>query len=179
MKENIQLVPLTKELIKDVNAANDPFTIFGRIEPSLDSGTWSYKEVLYPDAKEIQFPDDQLNWNDYIHNQNKALFLAYLKEECIGQVRITKELNRFGYIENIAVKKEFRKHGIGWLLLDKAEEWAKENFLIGLSLEMQDDNVGACRFYIRYGFKLGGVDNYRYYTNPNMDKALFWYKVFS
>jgi len=89
-----------------------------------------------------------------------------------------KDWNRFAYIENIAVKKDFRKIGVGHLLLEVAETWAKEQSLIGLSLEAQNDNLIACRFYVKEGFVLGGVDTLKQSSNSNIDLTLYWYKLF-
>jgi ribosomal protein S18 acetylase RimI-like enzyme len=60
--------------------------------------------------------------------------------------------------------------------MNKALEWTKENNLKGIMLETQDVNLNACKFYIRYGFKLGGVDTMLYsnFDTANQ-KALFWY----
>ncbi len=178
MREKIEIFPMSKDHIKDVNAANDSFPIFGKIVPSFQDGKWSIEELLFKETHEIRFPDDQLDWENYINSKDKVILLAFLDQQCIGQIRIIKDFTRFGYIENIAVKKNFRKLGLGQRLLAEAEDWAKQNQLIGLSLETQDDNLGACRFYIKHGFKLGGVDVYRHLFNDNIDKALFWYKPF-
>ena len=101
-----------------------------------------------------------------------------MNNTCIGQIRIIKDWNCFCYIENIATKKEYRGNGIGKLLLKKAEEWAKQRKLIGMSLEVQDDNLGACRFYVKQGFILGGVDTLKQSYNPNIETTLYWYKLF-
>ncbi|WP_176140614.1 GNAT family N-acetyltransferase [Halobacillus salinus] len=178
MQKQMKVVPLTLDLLKDVNKANDPFSIFGRMVPSFHHGSWFIEEELFDESKETRFPDDHLDWESYIDRKDKAVFLAYLENECIGQVRIIKDVTRFCYIENIAVRKEYRKHGVGAILLDEAEEWARVQKLIGLSLESQDDNLAACRFYRKHGFRLGGVDVYRHLHNQHIDKALFWYKPF-
>ena len=36
--------------------------------------------------------------------------------------------------------------------------WAKQKDLCGLMLETQNNNLLACRFYIKKGFVLGAVD---------------------
>ena len=64
------------------------------------------------------------------------------------------------------------------MLLNKAEEWAKQRKLIGMSLEAQDDNLGACRFYMKQGFILGGVDTLKQSYNPTIETTLYWYKLF-
>jgi streptothricin acetyltransferase len=178
IKGNLIISPLKNELIEDINNTNDYFNVFGRVVPSLQSGKWSYEEILFDEISEVRFPDDKLDWSQYINREDKVLFLAYLNNTCIGQIRIKRDWNRFCYIENIATKKEYRGYGTGKLLLIKAEEWAKQSKLIGMSLEAQDDNLGACRFYVKQGFILGGVDTLKQSYNPHIETTLYWYKLF-
>lgn len=176
--EEIIISPLKEELIEDINKTNDSFKVFGKVVPSFQSGKWAFEEILFDEVKDIRFPDDQLDWIEYIDSEDKALFLAYKNNDCIGQIRIVQDWNRFCYIENIATKEDFRGQGIGSLLLTKAEDWAKERNLLGISLEAQDDNLGACRFYVKQGFVLGGVDTLKQSSNPQIDATLYWYKLF-
>ncbi|MGO4529557.1 GNAT family N-acetyltransferase [Paenibacillus sp. 2TAF8] len=178
-ESEIIISPLHADLIVDIHTTNDYFTLFGKIIPSLQSGQWTYEEVLFDEPREIRFPDEQLDWNEYINQEDKMLFLAYINQVCIGQIRIVKDWNRFCYIENIATKKEYRGSGVGKLLLNKAEAWAKQKNLIGMSLEAQDDNLGACRFYVKQGFTLGGADTLKQSYTPNIDTTLYWYKLFN
>lgn len=177
-ENHIMITPLTKDLVEDINMTNDYFTLYGKVVPSLQSGKWSYTEVLFDKTRETRFPDDKLEWSQYINQEDKALFLAYINNVCIGQIRIIKDWNRFCYIENIATKKDYRGSGVGTLLLNKAEEWAKQRNLIGMSLEAQDDNLGACRFYVKQGFILGGVDTLKQSYNSDIETTLYWYKLF-
>lgn len=177
-ESEIIISPLNADLVADIHTTNDYFTLFGKIIPSLQSGQWTYEEVLFDEPKKTRFPDDRLDWNEYINQEDKMLFLAYMNQVCIGQIRIIKDWNRFCYIENIATKKEFRGSGVGTLLLNKAEEWANQKNLVGMSLEAQDDNLGACRFYVKQGFVLGGADTLKQSYTPNIDTTLYWYKLF-
>ena len=180
MKETKQLTicPLSTESIPFVNDANEPFPIIGRIVPQFSGTTWSYTEELYETDTEAHFPDDRLDWSTYIDHQDRIVLLAFSGTCCIGQIRLVRDWNRFAYIENIAVKQAFRKLGVGHQLLAAATKWAQQRELIGLSLEAQDDNLIACRFYAREGFVLGGVDSLKQSANPHIDLTLYWYKVF-
>ena len=174
----IQIIALDEARIHIVNDANDPFPIIGRIMPSYMDGKWTYiEELLDEEVTGITFPDDQLDWKQYIEHDSRILFLAMDDDECVGQIRLVKDWNRFAYIENIAVRQTHRKRGIGKLLLETAEQWAKEKRLIGLSLEAQNDNLIACRFYRKEGFQLGGVDSIKQYANPQIELTLYWYKI--
>ncbi|WP_026831844.1 GNAT family N-acetyltransferase [Exiguobacterium undae] len=180
MKKNAEITiqPLMEQSIAIINDTNEPFSIIGKILPSFSNGIWSYEEELYNTPTEIRFPDDKLDWSTYIDSSEKIVLLAFHEDTCIGQIRLVKDWNRFAYIENIAVKKSFRKSGIGHLLLEAAENWAQEQSLIGLSLEAQNDNLIACRFYVKEGFVLGGVDMLKQSANPKIDLTLYWYKIF-
>ncbi|WP_214749067.1 GNAT family N-acetyltransferase [Exiguobacterium sp. s189] len=174
----IQLKELEASLINLMNDTNDPFPIIGRIIPSYMNGEWTYVEELYDNRKETSFPDDQIDWLHYMERDNCVVYLAMDNDQCVGQIRLVKDWNQFAYIENIAVKMTYRKQGIGRMLLEKAERWAKEKELIGLSLEAQNDNLIACRFYRKEGFQLGGVDTMKQHANPQIDLTLYWYKIF-
>ncbi|GGH84686.1 ribosomal protein S18 acetylase RimI-like enzyme [Pullulanibacillus pueri] len=176
--DSIKIIPMQQKHIVDINKTNEPFTVFGRLVPCLHHDIWSYEEELFDTPHDIQFPDDHLNWESYINQEDKVIFMAYLGKACIGQIRLVKQWNKYAYIENIAVCQSHRKSGVGRQLFNKAEEWAKKKQLLGLSLEAQDDNLAACRFYIKNGMVLGGVDTMTHAFNKNIDKALYWYKTF-
>jgi hypothetical protein len=52
--------------------------------------------------------------------------------------------------------------------MDRAVSWANEQGLPGIRLETQSNNVGACRFYERYGFELAGYDRHLYSAAKKM-----------
>ncbi|AFS71662.1 GNAT family N-acetyltransferase [Exiguobacterium antarcticum] len=174
----IEIKPLKNQSITIVNDANELFLIIGKVIPKFFDGVWSYDEELYDTPSEIRFPDDKLDWSAYIDSSEKIVLLAFREDACVGQIRLVKDWNRFAYIENIAVRSNFRKTGVGHLLLEAAETWAKEHSLIGLSLEAQNDNLIACRFYAKEGFVLGGVDTLKQSANFQIDIILYWYKIF-
>lgn len=126
-----------------------------------------------------KYPDDDEQWESYIDNPEKIIFLYYDDSECIGQVRLRKNWNNYALIEDIAVSKSHRKSGIGKQLIEKSIEWAKENNLCGVMLETQDNNLLACRFYSKLCFRIGAVDTMLYSNFNNADeKAVFWYMKF-
>lgn len=174
----ISIRPLDSATVAVVNDTNDTFPIIGYVSPQFINGEWSYEEQLYDHPQSIRFPDDHLDWATYINSADRIVLLAFFEEVCVGQIRMHRDWNRFAYIENIAVRSDYRQHGIGQQLLDAATQWAKEKQLVGLSLEAQHDNLIACRFYARHGFKLCGVDTLKQFANPNIDWTLYWYKVF-
>ena len=107
---------------------------------------------------------------------DKALFLALAGEACLGRIRIAKSWNGDGRVEDLAVCRPCRGRGVGTALMDAAVAWAEEKGLDGLTLETQDNNLPACRFYLKYGFVLGGIDARVYHHTPHRkETALYFY----
>ena len=170
---------ITPYNLKDVNKPNQPFKVIGRIIPEFSNGTWSFSEEMFENEFEKEYPNDEEQLEDYINNPDKAVFLFYDAADCVGQIRLRKNWNKYALVEDIAVSKSHRKNGIGTKLMQKAVEWAKENELSGVMLETQDTNLLACRFYNKLGFQIGAVDTMLYANFGNSNEiAVFWYMKF-
>ena len=176
----INIVELIAENKMDLNKANQPFDVIGRLDIKFEKGKWSYTEVLSDTVKSKQYPNyDGAEATDYISSPDRIAYLAYDGERCVAQIMIAKTWNRCAHIEDISVAKAYRGQGIGTELLAKAEEWAKANGLCALSLECQDNNVLASRFYKKNGFNIGGVNTklYSQLGEPYASEAaVFWYR---
>ena len=175
------ITALSKELLLDVNKANEPFQVIGRIVPNYQNDEWSYFEELFPEPCEKYYYDDDEDWNEYIENPEKIIYLAYENERCVGQIILRRDWNLYAFIEDISVAASARGNGIGTALIQQAITWAKQHELKGLALETQDNNVLACRFYAKCGMKIGAVNTmlYRNFCKPWSDEiAVFWYMKF-
>jgi ribosomal protein S18 acetylase RimI-like enzyme len=113
----------------------------------------------------------------YIGNSKEAAFLAMLDGECVGSLRVCKRWQGSAFIDDLAVDRAHRGRGVGTMLMDAAVAWSKEKGLHGVSLETQDNNLLACRFYLKYGFKLGGIDQRLYdaHADYREEMALYFY----
>ncbi|GGN94661.1 GNAT family N-acetyltransferase [Saccharibacillus kuerlensis] len=174
----IEIVRFEAEHIPYINDMNEAFPIFGRLVPRLEEGVWSHKEELFGSTQISSFPDDRLEWNEYIGSDQKIIFLAFYGAKCVGQVRIVRDWTNYAYIENLAVRGSHRGRGVSAGLMLQAERWARKQELHGISLEAQDDNLAACRFYLKQGMKLGGVDTLKQAANPEIEATLYFYKLF-
>lgn len=175
------IVELTKDKIVDVNKANQVFLLIGEIIPRYENGTWSYLEKLFPEPKEKYYPDDDEDWELYIENPDKAIFLDYENGRCVGQIILRRDWNHYAFIEDISVAAAFRGQGAGTELMNRAVEWAKEKELDGLALETQNNNLLACRFYKKFGMEIGSVNTMLYKNAPKPwcdEIAVFWYLKF-
>ena len=103
---------------------------------------------------------------EYIDKPDKAIFLCYLNGQCAGRIVLHEAWNRYAFIEDLDVKRAFRRQGVGTALMERAKRWARERGLGGLALETQDTNLIACRFYQKCGLEIGAVNTMLYKNMP-------------
>ena len=72
----------------------------------------------------------------------------------------------------IAVKRKYRRQGLGRYLLDRIVEWAKEKGITKIHLEVRSENEAAVHLYRTYGFEEVGRRK-NYYEAPRDDAILF------
>lgn len=174
----MRIVELDCAKLSNVNAANEPFWVIGRIVPELKDGIWSWTEELSSEPWEKRYPNDDFDYSAYIENPDRIVYLAYADERCVGQIVLRRDWNGYAFIEDICVSRSARGQGVGSSLVQAAISWAKSAGLNGLALETQDSNVLACRFYAKCGFSIGGVNTmfYKNFSKPYCDEtAVFWY----
>lgn len=152
------IVGINSQNLHSVNTMDEPHEIIGKIVPKFDGEHWHCREVLSKEKSEKHYPDDEENWAEYMDNPNKIIYLAVVGEQAVGQIILKRTWNLYAHIEDISVARRSRGIGIGTTLMSEAEKWAKQQGLKGLSLETQDTNVLACRFYQRCGMEIGGVN---------------------
>ena len=72
----------------DTNIPNEPFSVWGRMLPSLERGKWTYTFEKYESASEMCFPDFP-----YEVGQEGSVFLgAYDGAQCIGLAVLRREM---------------------------------------------------------------------------------------
>jgi len=156
----------------------EPFDVIGRLIPHYDGNVWDVAEELLDEPSEKTYPDDSFDPNEYVDNPDQAAFLAMINGQCVGSIRVCRRWNHNAFIDDLAIDRIHRGHGVGKMLMDAAVKWGQEKGLYGVSLETQDWNLLACRFYIKYGFKLGGMDNKVYKAVPYPgETALYFYML--
>ena len=75
-----------------------------------------------------------------------------------------------GYIDNIAVTRDARRHGVASALLDVFCRFA-EVHLAFLSLEVRSSNAPAIALYEKFGFRRAGLRK-NYYERPKEDALI-------
>ena len=141
------------------------------MEPSYADGRWGYKETLYNEENisEMCFPDEDY---DYEAMKENSVFLgAYDGEKCVGLAILQEAFFKYMYLYDLKVSEACRGQGVGRALMEKAGEVCKERGYRGLYTQGQDNNLGACRFYLKAGFRIGGLDTEVYKGTNQEGKA--------
>ncbi|MDQ2888751.1 MAG: GNAT family N-acetyltransferase [Chloroflexota bacterium] len=69
-------------------------------------------------------------------------------------------------IQDIIVGRQFRRYGVGSLLLRCAADWARKRDCWALVLETQNTNYPAIQFYLRNGMEIWSINQHYYPTGP-------------
>ena len=170
------IVRYNEKILSFLPERQEPFEIIGRLVPIYNGKQWSVSEEIFNEPKMKTYPTEIYNPNKYINNPEEAAFVAIYNNEWIGSIRVGKRWNNDAFIDDLSVARQFRGKGIGTKLMDAAINWGKEEGFHRVSLETQNMNLLACRFYLKYGFKLGGIDHFVYTADDYKNEtALYFY----
>jgi len=98
-------------------------------------------------------------------NEKCRFFIAEENGEIVGFGRVHfYGWNRSAYVINLLVDADYRRRGIGSLLLKTMEDFARENGARVILFDTAIDNIPALNLYFKNGFKICGY-NERLYGN--------------
>jgi streptothricin acetyltransferase len=163
---------------QDAERCDGAFLVDARLVLSAEAGQIQYTIVNIP-SYEKRYPLDEVDFSTYVANPDKTVFFAYIGGQIAGQIRLSRWWNRYAYIEDIVVDRQYRRQGVGRALIRQAIQWASEKQCPGIMLETQNYNIAGCRLYESCGFILGGFDRCLYQgIDPGTDEiALYWYYI--
>lgn len=177
---NIEIKEITTENQNALKLPNEPFLNEGRVIPIYDGRNWSYRIEEFPKEKITEQCFPQENYEFEKMGENFHGLAAYADGRCVGYAITYEEWNQYLYVDNVLVLKEYRRYGVGSRLLDSAMELAKKMNKLGVWLICQDNNLGACRFYFKNGYTLGGMNLPVYEGTKQEGKAdLYLYKKYT
>ena len=141
---------------QDINIPNQPFSIYGRMIPSYSDGIWSYTTELFETKSEMCFPDENYNFDSM--SAGYKFIGAYDQDNCIGLAILKEDPFRYMYLYDLKVNQAYQRTGVAKLLIANAKAVAKVSGYIGIYTQAQDNNLGACLFYLNCGFRIGGLN---------------------
>lgn len=152
----------------DINLKNEPFSLFGRMIPTYDGEKWGYSVERWEQMTEMCFPDENYDFDSMA--ENSTFIGAYEDGRCIGLAIMQEGFFKYMYLYDLKVNREGRGKGVGKALMEKAAEVAKSKGYRGIYTQGQDNNLGACLFYLKRGFVIGGLDTKVYGGTSQAEK---------
>ncbi|HEU5227364.1 MAG TPA: GNAT family N-acetyltransferase [Ktedonobacteraceae bacterium] len=94
-------------------------------------------------------------------------YIALADGQVAGGILLrVEEWRSVAYVEELIVGRQFRRYGIGSLLLSCASDWARERDCWAIVLETQNINYPAIQFYLRNGLEVWGISRHFYPPGP-------------
>lgn len=122
-------------------------------------------EILAQDLNEYDDFWNEKILKDEFYNENSEYFVICEDEIVCGFAGLWFNIDE-AHIMNIAVRKDFRKKGIGSELLSFLIDEAKSKKKMCITLEVRDDNIPAIELYKKFNFDILGRRK-KYYNNVN------------
>ena len=126
--------------------------------------------VLEVEKESFSTPWTERLFYDEVRNPRTIYYVCCEDDEIIaygGMWHVVDE----GQITNVAVKKDFRKMGVGSKVLNELILWAKSHDIAVIGLEVRAGNENALLLYKKFGFEAVGKRK-DYYKNPTEDAIL-------
>ena len=154
---------------QDINLPNQPFPLVGRLLPRYTDRRWDYAVERFENPTEMCFPDENY---DYDSMAGDCVFLgAYEEGRCVGLAIMQRGFFKYWYLYDLKVNRDWRGRGVAGALIARAKELAREAGYRGLYTVGQDNNLIACLFYLKCGFRIGGLDTEVYKGTGQEGKA--------
>ena len=155
----------------DINIPNEPFQLIGRMIPSYTDEQWDYRVSYFDEANitEMCFPNENYSYENM--KDNSTFIGAYDNGKCVGLAILQNAWFKYMYLYDLKVSKGHRKMGVASALIQKAKEVCRANGYSGIYTQGQDNNLSACLFYIKTGFRIGGLDTNVYKGTNQEGKA--------
>ena len=128
-------------------------------------------DIFAIESKEIIVPWSKDALVNLIRQQNIRFRVMLLDDEVIGYYSFQKIFDE-GYINNIAIKREYQSKGYGTKLFEDLIERAQKFEVKALTLEVEDDNERAIKVYKKFGFIEEGRRK-NFYLNKK-DAIIMW-----
>jgi len=131
----------------------------------------AFREVRLPRIVRGE-PPRQLTLTEEEPGGSSILLTARIMNEPVGYIRIAeKQLPGVGWITDLVVHPDIRRHGIGSALIWAGQDWANDRGLRRLICDIQSKNHAAIHLMLKMGYEFCGYHDYYY---ANKDIALFF-----
>ncbi len=110
----------------------------------------------------------QRGLNLLVESEKDAIFVCEVDAKVVGMISVQRILSTamgsyVGLIEDVVVKKEFQKSGIGSKLIDEAKLYSRQCGYERIHLLCDEDNPPAEKFYKKLKFKKSDLRAWYYF----------------
>ncbi len=120
----------------------------------------------------FSLPWSEKSFSESMARKDTVFLVALVSEEVAGYLGCYC-IAGIGEITNVAVKKSFRRQGIGGMLLQKLFEEGVTLETHEFFLEVRESNEAAVRLYSRQGFIKEGIRK-NFYEKPVENAIIMW-----
>lgn len=116
----LEIKRIDQEHQADIRLKNEPFSLWGKMLPSYSEGSWQYTICKFAseDIQTMRFPDENYCYDEMSRN---SLFIgAYDDGKCIGLAIVQDAFFKYLYLYDLKVNTDYRKQGVGQLLIQQA-----------------------------------------------------------
>lgn len=150
-----------------------------RLRPEMSDNSFFVEKAIIADGAEIarlerEYFSEPWSENAVINEitaENSVFLVCRNENRVIGYVSGRDNCGEF-YINNIAVSEEYRKNGIGRLLMDSLILNAKKRLCEFVTLEVRSSNTAARLLYEKCGLTEVGKRR-DFYRDPTEDAVLY------
>ena len=128
------------------------------------------KSVAEIEKLSFTHPWSEENLRDSFNSVCNHFYISQNENKVVGYIGFTVVADE-SYILNVAVHPDFQGQGIGKALVEKTVNYAVENSLAFVTLEVRESNSKAIRLYGYFDFEEVGKRK-GYYSNPKEDAIL-------
>lgn len=115
-------------------------------------------------------PWSEQSIKESFQNNCNHFYVAEIEKKIAGYIGVSVMADE-GYILNVAVLPDYRGQGLGEKLVNTVLNFAEENNLAFVTLEVRASNTPAINLYTKLGFEKVG-ERKNYYSNPTENALL-------
>ena len=97
-----------------------------------------------------------------IINKGAIVFGLYIGSEQIGLYMIEKLANGYSYLEKLSILPEYRCQGYAKELIEHVIEYTRNNNLLGIKIDIVDNNSSLKKWYKKFGFVEVGKKKFKH-----------------
>jgi ribosomal-protein-alanine N-acetyltransferase len=131
-------------------------------------------EVFAIEQETFSDPWSEEDFLSSLNEVNNGYLVAESEGKVVGYCGYWGVLGE-GYIYNVAVRKEFRRQQVGYLMLKTLLEQSLKQGIDSFTLEVRVSNEAAIRLYESLGFERAGLRK-DFYSKPKEDAVIMWLK---